>query len=247
MHNIFTKIPYNQDMKELSKKILIVDDEPQILRVLEAYLDKEGYRVVTAKDGSQALSIFDLEKPDFVILDLNLPSMDGLDVCREIRRDSNVPILMLTARVEEIDKLVGLEIGADDYVVKPFSPREVVARVRTILKRVRPEDQSDEIIRRGRLTINQAQHTVILDDRAIELTPTEFQILVTLASTPKRVFSRLQLMEQSQGSAYEGYERTIDAHVKNLRNKLEPDPRNPIFIHTVFGLGYKFETGDNEE
>lgn len=228
-------------------KILVVDDEPQILKVLHAYLDKDGYHVITAKDGRLALSMFDQEKPDFVILDLNLPGMDGLEVCREIRKDSNTPILMLTARVEEGDKLTGLEVGADDYVVKPFSPREVVARVRTILKRVRPENLEAEIIQQGRLIINLAQHSVNLDGRSIELTPTEFQILVTLAQSPRRVFSRLQLMEQAQGSAYEGYERTIDAHVKNLRNKLEPDPRNPVLIHTVFGLGYKFEPGQNEE
>jgi len=234
-------------MNESAKKILIVDDEPQILRVLQAYLEKEGYKVVTAKDGKIAISVFDLENPDFIILDLNLPGMDGLDVCREIRKDSNVPIMMLTARVEEIDKLIGLEIGADDYVVKPFSPREVVARVRTILKRARTDDGTEEVIRQGKLVINLAQHTVILEDHSVELTPTEFQILVTLARSPKRVFSRLQLMEQAQGSAYEGYERTIDAHVKNLRNKLEPDPKNPAYIHTVFGLGYKFEPGLHEE
>jgi len=228
-------------------KILVVDDEPQILKVLQAYLEKEGYRVLTAKDGRLALSVFDQEKPDFVILDLNLPGMDGLEVCREIRKDSNTPILMLTARIEEGDKLTGLEVGADDYVVKPFSPREVVARVRTILKRIRSENQDAEIIQQGRLTINLAQHSVNLDGRSIELTPTEFQILVTLAQSPRRVFSRLQLMEQAQGSAYEGYERTIDAHVKNLRNKLEPDPRNPVLIQTVFGLGYKFEPGLDEE
>mgnify|MGYP000941367434 CR=1 FL=1 len=234
-------------MQTKNLKILVVDDEPQILKVLQAYLEKEGYRVLTAKDGRLALSIFDQEKPDFVILDLNLPGMDGFEICREIRKDSNAPILMLTARVEEGDKLTGLEVGADDYVVKPFSPREVVARVRTILKRVRPENQDGEIIQQGRLTINLAQHSVNLDGRSIELTPTEFQILVTLAQSPRRVFSRLQLMEQAQGSAYEGYERTIDAHVKNLRNKLEPDPRNPVLIHTVFGLGYKFEPGLDEE
>lgn len=231
----------------MKKKVLVVDDEPQILRILQAYLEKEGYQVITVTDGRVALVAYDREKPDFIILDLNLPGMDGLDVCREIRKDSNIPILMLTARVEEFDKLIGLEIGADDYVVKPFSPREVVARVRTILKRIKPENQKIELIQAGPLTIDLAQHTVNLGDKSIDLTRTEFQILVTLASSPKRVFSRLQLMEQSQGSAYEGYERTIDAHIKNLRNKLEPDPRNPVFIQTVFGLGYKFELIDDEE
>lgn len=234
-------------MNKTNKKILIVDDEPQILKVLQAYLEKEGYQVFSSIDGTAALTLFDLEKPDFVILDLNLPGMDGLDVCREIRRESNVPIMMLTARVEEVDKLIGLELGADDYVIKPFSPREVVARIRTIFKRVNPNDQVSEIIKAGNLVIDLGQHTVELENKSIDLTPTEFQILVTLAKNPKRVFSRLQIMENAQGDAFEGYERTIDAHIKNLRNKLEPDPRNPVYIQTVFGLGYKFELNDNEK
>ncbi|MRS05093.1 response regulator transcription factor [bacterium] len=211
------------------------------MKVLQAYLEKEGFQVVSAMDGSVALEVFARENPTFVILDLNLPRLDGLEVCREIRRNSTVPILMLTARVEEVDKLIGLELGADDYVVKPFSPREVVARIKTILKRVNAGSGKGEIIRAGNLTIDLGQHTVTLDDRLIELTPTEFQILVTLASNPRRVFSRLQILENAQGDAYEGYERTIDAHIKNLRIKLEPDPKNPIYVQTVFGLGYKFE------
>ncbi|MBA4384352.1 MAG: DNA-binding response regulator [Anaerolinea sp.] len=228
-------------MTDSTQKILVVDDEPQILKVLQAYLEKEGYHVVSAMDGRVALEVFSLENPTFVILDLNLPGIDGLEVCREIRRSSSVPILMLTARVEEVDKLIGLELGADDYVVKPFSPREVVARIKTIMKRVNPATGKGEIIQAGNLTIDLGQHTVTLDSRSIELTPTEFQILVTLASNPKRVFSRLQIMEHAQGDAFEGYERTIDAHIKNLRLKLEPDPKNPVYIQTVFGLGYKFE------
>lgn len=228
-------------MTDSTQKILVVDDEPQILKVLQAYLEKEGYKVVSAMDGRLALEVFSSEAPTFVILDLNLPGLDGLEVCREIRRNSTVPILMLTARVEEVDKLIGLELGADDYVVKPFSPREVVARVKTILKRVIAGTLKGEIIQAGNLTIDLGQHTVNLNGQLIELTPTEFQILVTLASNPKRVFSRLQIMEHAQGDAFEGYERTIDAHIKNLRIKLEPDPKNPIYIQTVFGLGYKFE------
>jgi two-component system alkaline phosphatase synthesis response regulator PhoP len=228
-------------MTDSTQKILVVDDEPQILKVLQAYLEKDGYRVVSAMDGKQALEVFSREDPTFVILDLNLPGLDGLEVCREMRRSSSVPIMMLTARVEEVDKLIGLELGADDYVVKPFSPREVVARVKTILKRVNAGTLKGEIIQAGNLTIDLGQHTVNLNGRLIELTPTEFQILVTLASNPRRVFSRLQIMEHAQGDAFEGYERTIDAHIKNLRIKLEPDPRNPIYIQTVFGLGYKFE------
>jgi DNA-binding response OmpR family regulator len=234
-------------MNALLKKILVVDDELQILRVLQAYLEKDGFKVLPAYDGKIALSLFDREKPDFIILDLNLPGMDGLDVCREIRKDSNVPILMLTARVEEVDKLIGLEIGADDYVVKPFSPREVVARVRTIMRRSNPDVAKGEVIRSGKLTIDLEKHTVNLADKLIELTPTEFEILVTLSRNPKRVFSRLQIMEQAQGDAYEGYERTIDAHIKNLRLKLEPNPKNPTYIQTVFGLGYKFDASEDEK
>jgi two-component system, OmpR family, alkaline phosphatase synthesis response regulator PhoP len=225
----------------MSKKILVVDDEPQIVKVLKAYLENAGFQVATAADGRAAWLIFQREKPDFMILDLNLPGMDGLDICRAVRGESNIPILMLTARVEEADRLIGLELGADDYVVKPFSPREVVARVRTIFRRTAAEPAQAELIRAGDLVIDLEQHTVNLGGRSIDLTPTEFEILVTLARQPKRVFSRLQIMEQAQGDAYEGYERTIDAHIKNLRVKLEPNPKKPIYIQTVFGLGYKFE------
>jgi len=229
----------------VSKKILVVDDEPQIVKALKAYLENASYKVVTAADGKSALTAFSREKPDFVILDLNLPGMDGLDVCKAIRRDSNVPILMLTARVEETDKLLGLELGADDYVLKPFSPREVVARVRTIFRRVGSEQPKSEIIEIGDLLINLDEHTVSAAGLPVELTPTEFDILVALARHPRRVFSRLQIMEQAQGSAFEGYERTIDAHVKNIRLKLEADPKNPVYIQTVHGVGYKLDVKAN--
>ena len=230
----------------MSKKILVVDDEPQIVKVVKAYLEQSGFQVVTAADGSTALATFQREKPDFMILDLSLPGMDGLDVCRAVRHVSNIPILMLTARVEEADKLVGLELGADDYVVKPFSPREVVARVRTILRRAAAVDlPKPELIQVGDLQIDPDQHTVIVSDRQIELTPTEFDILVVLARQPKRVFTRLQIMEQAQGDAFEGYERTIDAHIKNIRLKLEINPKKPAYIHTVFGVGYKLEVKAN--
>jgi DNA-binding response OmpR family regulator len=225
----------------MALKVLVVDDEPQIVKVLKAYLENAGFQPVIAMDGKMALSRFKSEQPDFVILDLNLPGMDGLDVCRAIRRESNAPILMLTARIEETDKIIGLELGADDYVIKPFSPREVIARVRTILRRSAPEPTIQEIIKVNELTIDTVQHTVKLGGRMIDLTPTEFDILVVLAKQPKRVFSRLQIMEAAQGNAFEGYERTIDAHIKNLRNKLEPDPRNPRYIQTVFGVGYKLQ------
>jgi two-component system, OmpR family, alkaline phosphatase synthesis response regulator PhoP len=232
-------------MNDMPKKIFIVDDEPQIVKVLKAYLEKAGYQVMTADDGKNALDIFQREKPDFMILDLNLPSLDGLEVCKSIRRDSNIPILMLTARVEEADKLIGLELGADDYVIKPFSPREVVARVRTILRRAASEPSQTNVILVGDLLIDLDQHSVILSDQSVELTPTEFDLLVVLARQPRRVFTRLQLMEQAQGNAFEGYERTIDAHIKNIRLKLEPNPKRPVYIQTVFGVGYKIEMGAN--
>jgi two-component system alkaline phosphatase synthesis response regulator PhoP len=230
----------------MTRKILVVDDEPQIVKVLQLYLDKAGFQVVTAPDGLQALALFGREKPDFIILDLNLPGMDGMDVCKAVRKESNVPILMLTARVEEADRLVGLELGADDYVVKPFSPREVVARVRTIFRRSDVQPAEGEVLRIDELEIDLEKHTVREAGRLVELTPTEFNLLVTMARKPRRVFSRLQLMEQSQGDAYEGYERTIDAHIKNLRMKLEPDARKPKYIQTVFGLGYKLEVAGDE-
>lgn len=224
-----------------------MDDEPQIVRVLTAYLEKAGYSVLSAKDGKEALAIFQHEHPDFLILDLNLPEMDGLDVCRTIRRTSNIPILMLTARVEEADRLIGLELGADDYVLKPFSPREVVARVKTVLRRAAAEPASAELIQAGDLSIDTLLHSVQVAGKIIDLTPTEFDILVVLARQPRRVFTRLQIMEQAQGSAFEGYERTIDAHIKNIRLKIEPDPKNPSHIQTVFGVGYKLEINENAQ
>jgi DNA-binding response OmpR family regulator len=230
-------------MVEMTQKILVIDDEPQIVKVLKAYLEKAGYLVITASDGKTALFAVQREKPDFLILDLNLPGIDGLEVCKAVRRDSNIPILMLTARVEEADRLIGLELGADDYVVKPFSPREVVARVKTIFRRTVAEPAKPDIIQVADLVIDLEQHTVVLAGRPIELTPTEFSILVTLAKQPKRVFSRLQIMEQAQGDAFEGYERTIDAHIKNIRLKMEPNPKKPRYIQTVFGMGYKLEAG----
>lgn len=228
-----------------TKRVLVVDDELQIVKVLRAYLEKGGFQVVTAADGNAAVAVFRQNHPDFVILDLNLPGMDGLDVCRTLRRESNVPILMLTARVEETDRLIGLELGADDYVVKPFSPREVVARVRTIFRRTTAEPAKPEVIQVGDLIIDLGGHAVSRSNQPIDLTPTEFEILVTLANQPKRVLSRMQIMEQALGESFEGYERTIDAHIKNLRNKLEPNPKKPSYIHTVFGVGYKFEVREH--
>jgi DNA-binding response OmpR family regulator len=232
-------------MSDMPKKIFVVDDEPQIAKVLSVYLEKAGYVVITETDGKNVMAIFQREKPDFMILDLNLPNVDGLEICKAVRHDSNIPILMLTARVEETDRLIGLELGADDYVIKPFSPREVVARVRTIFKRTNAGAEKSDVVQVGELVIDIEKHTINLGNKPVELTPTEFQILLTLAKQPRRVFSRLQIMEQAQGDAFEGYERTIDAHIKNIRIKLEPDPKNPTYIQTVFGIGYKFDTGED--
>lgn len=224
----------------MAQTILVVDDEPQIVKVLRGYLEQAGFRVVTAHDGPMAITQYKREKPDLVVLDLSLPGLDGLDVARRLRSMSNVPIIMVTARVEETDRLIGLELGADDYVTKPFSPREVAARVRAVLRRAESAPASPEIIRAADITIDRARHAVMRGEEPIDLTPTEFGLLVALAREPGRVFSRLQLLEAAQGDAFEGYERTVDAHVKNLRAKLERDPRQPRYVETVFGVGYRF-------
>lgn len=220
--------------------ILIIEDEPELVKVLRSYLEKAGYQVLSAYRGDTGLSTWEQKRPDLVILDLNLPGIDGLDVAREIRRKSDIPLIMLTARVEETDQLIGLELGADDYITKPFSPRLVVARVRALLRRSDLTPRSSQILHALDLEIDQDAHLVRRGDEMIELTPTEFSLLATLAAQPGRAFSRMQLLEASQGATYEGYERTIDAHIKNLRSKIEPDPKNPRYIETVFGVGYRF-------
>ena len=232
---------YSNIMKGMEAHILIVDDEPQLVRVLASYLEQSGFRVLTAYRGDEALQVFQAHHPDLVVLDLSLPGMDGLDVAREIRRQGQTPILMLTARVEESDRLVGLELGADDYVTKPFSPREVVARVRAILRRAKAASVPQEVIHAADMEIDMVRHTALQDGKALDLTPTEFNLLAALAAQPGRAFTRMQLLEAAQGSSFEGYERTIDAHIKNLRAKIEPDPKNPSHIVTVFGIGYRFE------
>lgn len=221
-------------------KILIIEDEIELVRVLRSYLEQANFTVLSAVQGDTGLTLWAHKHPDLVILDLNLPGMDGLDVAREIRRKSDTPIIMVTARVEETDRLIGLELGADDYITKPFSPREVVARVRAVLRRAGLPRAKNNVLRSGSLEIDLDAHTVSREEETIDLTPTEFKLLETLAARPGRVFSRLQLLEASQGDAYEGYERTIDAHIKNLRAKIEPDTKNPYYIETVFGIGYRF-------
>lgn len=224
----------------MTKKILVVDDERKIVNVVRGYLEQAGFGVAVAHDGAQALAAFRREKPNLVLLDLNLPGMDGLDVARAIRKESATPIIMLTARVGETDRLIGLELGADDYILKPFSPREVVARVRTVLRRVEGETAPVEILRAGALTLDLQKHSVTLAGEAIELTPTEFNLLAALMQNPGRAFTRMQLLDRVLGESYEGYERTIDAHIKNLRQKIGDDPKEPHYILTVFGVGYKF-------
>ncbi len=223
--------------------ILIIEDEPELVKVLRSYLEQAGFTVYSSGRGDTGLAAWEQRQPDLVILDLNLPGMDGLDVARAIRRKASTPILMLTARVEEADQLVGLELGADDYMTKPFSPRLVVARVRALLRRASPNEQAATLLRLMDLEIDLNAHSVRRKGELVELTPTEFDLLVALAEQPGRVFSRLQLLEATQGSAYEGYERSVDAHIKNLRAKLEPDPRHPMYIETVFGVGYRFTQG----
>lgn len=220
--------------------VLVVDDEPKIVKQARDYLEKGGFRVLVAADGKAALDVALAEQPDLIVLDLNLPELDGLEVCRELRRQSDVPIIMLTARVEETDRLIGLELGADDYITKPFSPRELVARVRAVLRRVRGGVHQPGLIRAGDLQIDLRGHTVTRDGEPIALTRTEFDLLVVLAQHPGQVFSREQLLDRLHGVAYEGYDRSIDAHIKNLRRKLEPDPAEPWYVITVYGIGYKF-------
>ena len=224
-------------------RILVVDDEPQIVDLLRSYLRRDGFTVEQAADGEAALAAFGRLRPDLVILDLMLPKVDGREVCRRIRDASHTPIIMLTARDEETDKLLGLELGADDYITKPFSPREVVARVRAVLRRGTRE--ATDLVRAGDLTIDLLAHEVSLKGRRLDLTPTEFRLLEILAGHPNQVFTRMQLIDRVQGHAFDGYERTVDAHVKNLRGKVEPDPRNPRYIMTVYGVGYKFQTASD--
>lgn len=220
--------------------ILIIEDEPELVKVLSSYLEKAGYTVLSAYRGDTGISVFEHKRPDLVLLDLNLPGMDGLDVAREIRRKGNTPIIMLTARVDETDQLIGLELGADDYIPKPFSPRVVVARVRAVLRRIQDTPAEKHLLHAADLEIDLSAHAVSRGEETIELTPTEFNLLVSMAKQPGRAFTRLQMLEAVQGVAYEGYERTIDAHIKNLRAKLEQDTKNPRYIETVFGVGYRF-------
>ena len=220
--------------------VLVVEDEIEIARIVRDYLRNAGFEVIVVGDGGSAVASVRSAKPDLLVLDLGLPGRDGLDVAREIRRWSDTPIVMLTARGDETDRILGLELGADDYVVKPFSPKELVARVRAVLRRSRTAARGDEIVRAGDVEIDTGKMRVSVAGRSVELTPTEFQLLATLAREPGRVFTRSQLLDAVHGVAFESYERAIDAHVKNLRRKIEPTPGNPRYVVTVHGVGYRF-------
>ncbi len=226
-------------------KVLIVDDEKRIVDGVRKYFEQAGFDVVAAYDGISGLKMAIKENPDLLVLDLMLPGINGLDICREIRKDSNVPIIMLTARVEESDKLVGLELGADDYVTKPFSPRELVARARAVLRR----SQSEQMVRHvnyefGNVKLNTAARECRVDNQIVSLTPTEYDLLYHLVRHPNQVCSRSQLLEAADLGVFDGVERTVDVHIHNLRKKIEPDSANPRFILTVFGIGYRFVKQD---
>lgn len=226
------------------RKILVVDDDRKIVDLVRLYLEKDGYRVLVAYDGLEALQIARQRRPELILLDLMLPGMDGLEVCRSLQSESDAPIIMLTARTTDEDKLVGLELGADDYIAKPFNPREVVARVRAVLRRIdRDRGQGPMEMQIADVRIDKRRHEVRLKDELVNLTPTEFKLLEVLAGEPGRVFSRLELLDRVFGHDFAGFERTVDVHVKNLRKKIEPDPRQPIYVRTVYGVGYKLSEG----
>ena len=222
------------------KTVLVVDDELKITRLVRDYLQQAGFGVLTAADGQAALSIARAEQPDLIVLDLGLPGIDGLDVTRALRSASDVPIIMLTARAEESDRIVGLELGADDYMVKPFSPKELVARVRAVLRRVDASVEAPDVVRAPGLEMDIAKRSVRVDGAAVDLTPTEYDLLLHLARRPGRVFTRAQILDALHGVAFESYERAIDAHVKNIRRKIESDPSDPRYLLTVYGVGYKY-------
>jgi DNA-binding response OmpR family regulator len=232
----------------MSKKILVVDDKTELRTLLKSYLAGEGFEVATAGDGREALFVARHEKPDLIVLDLMMPEMGGYDFMRLYRRESGAsggqetPIILLTARLDENDKVLGLELGADDYVTKPFSLRELTARIRVVLRRLEKQGAEPDVLRQGEIELERSGRIVLVQGRAVELTPSEFDLLAVLMAAPGRVFSRLELLERLQGAAYEGYERTIDVHVRNLRTKVEADPSKPRYIETVYGAGYRFST-----
>ena len=224
----------------MAKKILVVDDKKELRTLLKQYLTQEGFDIAQAEDGQKALYVARQEKPDLIILDLMMPEMGGYEFMRAYSREGDAPIIILTAKLDENDKVLGLELGADDYITKPFSMRELTARVRAVLRRAGKQTVDQDILRAADVTVDRGGRVVTVDDAQIDLTPSEFDILATLMAAPGRAFSRLELFERLQGSAYEGYERTIDVHIRNLRAKIEPDPNQPRYVETVYGVGYRF-------
>ncbi len=227
----------------MGRRVLVADDDRKVVEVMKLYLERDGFQVITACDGGKTLQAVREMQPDLVVLDLMMPDLDGLDVCRLLRTETNVPIIMLTARTTEGDRILGLDVGADDYVIKPASPREVVARVRAVLRRVaeREVERGPQQLRLGPLLVDFRRHQARAGDNPVSLTPTEFKLLRVLATEPGRAFSRTELVNRVLGMGYEGFERTIDAHVKNLRRKIEPDPSRPRYLLTVFGVGYSLD------
>jgi two-component system, OmpR family, alkaline phosphatase synthesis response regulator PhoP len=226
----------------MAKKILVVDDKLELRTLLKSYLTQEGFDVVTANDGQEGLYVARHEKPNLIILDLMMPEMGGYEFMRSYNREADTPVVILTAKIEENDKVLGLELGADDYVTKPFSPRELAARVRAVLRRSEKQVANPEILRAGMIELDWSGRTTSVNGQVVELTPSEFTLLATLMAAPGRVFSRLELLDHLQGTAYEGYERTIDVHIRNLRAKIEQDASNPQYIETVYGAGYRFSS-----
>jgi DNA-binding response OmpR family regulator len=224
----------------MTKTILVVDDEKRLVSLVESYLTQEGYRVVTAYDGKEALAVARSEHPDLIILDLMMPEMDGYEFMRQHRATQNTPIILLTARVDDDEKIIGLELGADDYVTKPFRPRELTARVRAVLRRAGNVEPAAQVLQAADVQLDREARTLKVRERFVDLTPSEFDLLAALMSAPGRVYSRLDLLDIIQGVRYEGYERTIDTHIKNLRAKIETDARDPRYIETVYGVGYRF-------
>jgi DNA-binding response OmpR family regulator len=224
----------------MSKTIMVVDDEPRLVSLVEAYLMQEGFKVVTAADGQTALTLARKKNPTLIILDVMMPEMDGYEFMRQLRREQDTPIILLTAKVEDDDKIIGLELGADDYITKPFRPRELTARVRAVLRRTGKSGPAANTLHVQDITLDRESHRVEVGERPVDLTPSEFDLLAALMSMPGRAYSRLELLDQVQGLAYEGYERTIDVHIKNLRSKIEHEPRKPRYIETIYGVGYRF-------
>ena len=224
----------------MPQTIMVVDDETRLVSLVESYLAQEGYHVVTANNGKEALRVAQQDKPDLIILDLMMPEMGGYEFMRVYSREADTPVIILTAKLDENDKVLGLELGADDYVTKPFSPRELAARVRAVLRRLEKQGEGSDILRAEAIYLDRAGRIITVNGQNIDLTPSEFDLLATLMAAPGRVFSRLELLDRLQGSAYEGYERTIDVHIRNLRAKIEADPSSPHYIETAYGAGYRF-------